>query len=139
MPDLPALDDCTKIALSKVMLETLDRLSRKRPSAPLLKRKFIELSEKRRSILSTPPSDDAESGIDGMGTIESDIYSTNSTSEISLTRSGKFICECGISTTRRHDLKRHIQGIHDKSFDYLCMFRNCGKAFVRKDARNVTS
>jgi len=139
MPDLPTLDDYSKKAVSKVMVETLDRVSRKRPSAPLLNRTFIELSEKRRSILSTPPSDDTESGFDSMAAIESDIYSTNSTSEISLTRSGRFICECGISTSRRHDLKRHIQGIHDKSFDYSCMFRNCGKAFVRKDALNVTS
>ncbi|KAG9291140.1 hypothetical protein G9A89_013012 [Geosiphon pyriformis] len=39
---------------------------------------------------------------------------------------------CGSSFTRKHDLKRHINGIHKQERQYECQF--CRKSFCRKDS-----
>ncbi|RHZ68258.1 hypothetical protein Glove_296g19 [Diversispora epigaea] len=46
-----------------------------------------------------------------------------------------FTCEypsCGLSFTRKHDLKRHIIGVHEDQKEFGCPY--CDKTFARKDA-----
>jgi uncharacterized C2H2 Zn-finger protein len=44
---------------------------------------------------------------------------------------------CGKVFTRTNDVLRHDQSVHNKVKPFPCRFDSCGRAFARRDSRNV--
>lgn len=63
-----------------------------------------------------------------------------SSGRASVSSSRQFLCphpDCDETTTRKHDLKRHIETIHEGVKPFSCKF--CSTSFSRKDAQAVNN